>query len=143
MLSNILLAQFFNQSAVEFIQYLNRQGPVNPYNPSEWATEVEIYFMSHLLKVDIIVYKNQPLQGWHRHSPNHIDSHANSISPHSIYLVNTNNDHYDVVFSTSLIAPFHSALINTTPPCADVPHSTSCYRPSLSSQTRDTRHESY
>ena len=69
--------------------------------PGSWATDVEIFFMAHLLQTDIHVFKRQYLNDWHTFGWNgKLDRKHNGDGRASILLTNTNNNHYDVVMST-------------------------------------------
>ena len=106
MKNNIILAEIL-MSPIEFRQYLVRSGPSNSNNQRQWATDVEIFFMSHLLQTDIAVYKyGGVLTGWHLHKHNYIDHTATAIPSANgkrtaIYINNPNGDHYDVVLFAS------------------------------------------
>ena len=58
MLRNLHLGEFFNLHHTQFLNYLQNSGPVNALNRAQWATEIEIYFMCHLLQTDINIFKN-------------------------------------------------------------------------------------
>ena len=100
MKSNTHLSQFLHLTPSQFEQYLCRKGPMNILNRREWATEAEICFMSHLLGVDIAVYRNNIVRGWHVHTMSVIDPTTAPKEKAKIYIVNTGGNHYDVVLST-------------------------------------------
>ena len=102
---------FFSSS-----DYLDSNGPINRKNSAQWATDIEIFYMSHLLVTPIRVYKRRDLDGWHLFHPNFIDPDCHVDDTECLYLSNTNNDHFDVVSGTG-----HSNL-NTL--CASPPADT-------------------
>ena len=66
-----------------------------------WATDVEIYYMAHLLQTDIHVFKKQYLNDWHTFYGNgKLPNDTQMATTESIQLVNTNSNHYDVVQTT-------------------------------------------
>ena len=93
---------------LQFHHYLVTKGPSNIVNEREWATDVEIFFMSHLLQTDIAVYRYGTLQGWHIHTRGYLESEGGDLPHHdnggyTIYINNPNGDHYDVVLSTQSV----------------------------------------
>ena len=105
MWNNIRLAEIFAMTANEFRHYLANKGPSNNNNTRQWATDIEIFFMSHLLQTDIAVYRYEAgaMKGWHLHDCNYIESTASTKSSNgnlaTIYIDNPNGDHYDVVLA--------------------------------------------
>ena len=90
----------------EFLQYVQDKGPINPRNVRQWATDVEIFFMAHLLRTPFHIYRtqrpNQPA-GWHFLHPQFIDPLA-STSAAPICLINK-KDHFDLIVGSQRQPP--------------------------------------
>ena len=91
----------FHNTPDEFLRYISDQ---KLDRHGTWATDIEIHYMAHLLRTNIYVHKTEYINGWHCFTGTHIEPGLN-ISPCSIFLVNTNNNHYDVAGTIHTHAP--------------------------------------
>ena len=78
--------------------YINNRpdGPLD--HLKTFATEIEIYFMAHLLNTDIYVYDHR-ISAWQHFSGAQFDQRLQP-SVYSLYIDNPNANHYDIVLST-------------------------------------------
>ena len=63
-------AEILGMNTEQFQNYIVTRGPANQYNKREYATDVEIFFMSDLLQTNIAVYRYADQIGWHLHKKN-------------------------------------------------------------------------
>ena len=102
-------AEILGMNTEQFQNYIVTRGPVNQYNKREYATDVEIFFMSDLLQTNIAVYRYADQIGWHLHEKNWLRqggglclSQDFNTNETTIYINNPGANHYDVVISTHL-----------------------------------------
>ncbi|XP_060553971.1 uncharacterized protein LOC132715016 [Ruditapes philippinarum] len=107
---------FFRSKLIQHMQLisqlctplLNRNEDVDQYiartkmaTNNTWATQTEIFVMSHLLKTDIFIYTNSGNNyQWLRHSGQFLDRNM-VVHNQCIYLNHHNRNHYEVVLEVA------------------------------------------
>ena len=106
------MRKFMHLSPIPVPEYQARLNEVR--KPEKWATDIEIQYMAHLLRTNIHVYERQFFNDWQIFSGTHLQPTLHP-SPQSIYLLNTNSNHFDVVLSTQVPIELDSSQHSIVP----------------------------